>query len=424
MTPNASEWLIFFGCVIAFVASPLRDTTDSFLTLHSAFSLARGSWGDISLVAPDAISNPSVIILPDGRAVSGYPIGPALLFAPIAYIADRVFPTGVEWFLRNNSLFTHKVVASIIGSLTIAIFYKAMLLRFDRRTAITLALILAFATSIWSTTTRGLWTHGPLVMWLCVALYFTLGRQTAAAAALAGAAAALAFVMRPTGSIAMIAIGSVFMWRGLRSLSWYVVGSGIGLLSWAAMQIAVFGQLLPGYYNPTIMLGATPAVTEALAGNLVSPSRGLFVFSPVLLFAAPGIVLAVRSSADRPMGYAILFALVVQWVVISFNPGWWAGYSFGPRLMTDVLPFLVLAIGYWLACPSPRTGWQSVLTRRVAFPVLCTLSVAIHAQGAFLNESRKWMDEPWNPEQLWSWRDPQVFVFAHRFRSHAVLDPN
>jgi hypothetical protein len=413
--------ILFFGCLIAFIASPLRDTTDSFLTLHTAVSLARGLWGDIAPIAPTAILPPSAVSLLDGRTVSIFPIGPAFLLAPIAWVADRLFSDGVEWFLRTNSYFTHKVFASIIGALTIVTFHKAMLLRFDRGTAIVLAVILAFATSIWSTTTRGLWTHGPLVMWVCVAFYFTLGRHSAVAATLAGAATAAAFAMRPTGIIAMLAIGSVFTWRGPRALGWYAVGGGIALSLWAALQIATYGQLVPAYYNPTIELSVSPVVAEAIVGNLASPSRGLFVYSPVLLFAIPGIFRSIYSRADRPMGMAIVLAVVTQWLVISFHPMWWGGYAFGPRLMTDVLPFLVLAIGYWLASPRQRTGWLSMFLRRAAFPVLFGLSVVIHAQGAFLNESRKWMDSPPiddYPARLWSWQDPQVFVLPRWYQSH------
>ena len=271
--------ILFWGCLIAFIASPLRDTTDSFLTLHTAVSLARGLWGDIAPIAPNVVLHPTVVSLADGRILSNYPIGPAFLLTPIAWIADRLFPESVEWFLRNNSYYTHKVFASTIGALTIVIFYKAMLRRFDHSTAITLALILAFATSIWSTTTRGLWTHGPLVMWVCVAFYFTPGPHSTKAAALAGAASAAAFAMRPTGVIAILAIGNVFAWRGPRALGWYALGCGIGLSLWAALQIATYGQLIPAYYNPKIMLSVSAALTEAMVGNLASPSRGLFVFS-------------------------------------------------------------------------------------------------------------------------------------------------
>jgi hypothetical protein len=62
-----------------------------------------------------------------------------------------------------------------------------------------------------------------------------------------------------------------------------------------------------------------------------------------------------------------------------------------------------------------------MILRRAVFPALFGLSVIIHAQGAFLNESRKWHDTPFigdHPSRLWSWRDPQVFVLRRWYQSH------
>jgi len=48
---------------------------------------------------------------------------------------------------------------------------------------------------------------------------------------------------------------------------------------------------------------------EALLGNLVSPSRGLFVYTPVLLFAVAGAVARPRT----PGGDGLVSALVRSW---------------------------------------------------------------------------------------------------------------
>jgi hypothetical protein len=410
--------LLFFGCLVAFIASPVRDTSDSGFTLHTAISLARGHWGDLAPVDAAAAKYPTMVQMPDGRAVTVFPVGPSILLTPIAWIADRLAPAATEWFLRTNSFFVQKVLASIIAAATIAVFYRALLFRFDRRVALTLALMLAFATPIWSTTSRGLWSHGPLMLFVCIGLFFTLARRHAANAAAAGAAMMAAYTMRPTAAIAVVAIGGLFAWRGLRPLAWYALGCAIMFVAWAAMQTAIYGQVYPAYFAPTRLTGST-TIGEALLGNLVSPARGLFLFSPVLLFAIPGILLALRSRDGRPMGLAILVAGAGHWVAVSLFPHWWGGYSFGPRLMSDVLPFLVMAVGYWLA-PAlvAGTGWQSRM-RRIVFPLLFGVSVAVHAQGAILFQSRKWNDVPpvdSNPQRVWDWRDPQVLVVLDWYR--------
>jgi hypothetical protein len=229
---------------------------------------------------------------------------------------------------------------------------------------------------------------------------------------LTGAALAAAFAMRPTAAIAGVAFAGVFAWRGLRPLTFYTLGGAIVLAAWAALQFAVYGQIVPSYYAPS-RIGASSTIGEALLGNLVSPARGLLVFSPVLLFAIPGVVRAIRSPVDRPWGWAIAVAVVAHWIAISSFPHWWGGYSFGPRLMTDVLPFLILAVGYWLSPAPVSEGLSRSPTRHRVFPILLGVSMAVHAQGAWLGASRKWNDNPAidrHPQRLWHWHDPQVLV--------------
>ena len=146
MGPRVSTgMLLFFGCLVAFIASPVRDTSDSAFTLHTAISLARGYWGDLSPVDAAAAKYPTMVQMPDGRAVTVFPVGPSILLTPMAWVADRIAPSATEWFLRTNSFFVQKVLASIIAAATIAVFYRALLFRFDGRAALTLALMLAFA---------------------------------------------------------------------------------------------------------------------------------------------------------------------------------------------------------------------------------------------------------------------------------------
>ena len=62
-----------------------------------------------------------------------------------------------------------------------------------------------------------------------------------------------------------------------------------------------FGELLPPYYRLGLEGGAFSA--EALAGLLVSPSRGLLLFSPLLLAAWAARPLARR---DWPLAHGVV----------------------------------------------------------------------------------------------------------------------
>ena len=89
---------------------------------------------------------------------------------------------------------------------------------------------------------------------------------------------------------------------------------------------------------------------------------------------------------------------------------WWGGHSFGPRLLADVLPALVLGPGAHLAgrpAGPPRRRWLL----GAAFAA----SVLVEVAGAFYYPSPR--DVEWNlspkdvdlaHERLWDWRDPQL----------------
>lgn len=76
---------------------------------------------------------------------------------------------------------------------------------------------------------------------------------------------------------------------------------------------------------------------------MISPSRGLLVFTPVLVFSIAGILRALRSGWMRPLSICLTVLVILHWVSISLFVGiWWGGYSYGPRLFSDMLPILVL----------------------------------------------------------------------------------
>jgi hypothetical protein len=75
---------------------------------------------------------------------------------------------------------------------------------------------------------------------------------------------------------------------------------------------------------------------------LLSPYRGLFFTSPVLLFTALGLVTMVRRLSWRAEGW-LSFSIFAAYLLLNsaFNH-WHAGWTFGPRYLIPALPFLAL----------------------------------------------------------------------------------
>jgi len=77
-----------------------------------------------------------------------------------------------------------------------------------------------------------------------------------------------------------------------------------------------------------------------LAGNLVSPSRGLFIFTPVFLFSAWSMI---RGKWKTPLAPWLATLVLLHWLVVSsYIANWWAGHSYGSRFFTDLMPAFVL----------------------------------------------------------------------------------
>ncbi len=138
------------------------------------------------------------------------------------------------------------------------------------------------------------------------------------------------------------------------------------------------------------------------------------MFSPVLLFALSGFILALRDHDERSLYITFGLIVVLHWVIVSRYPLWWLGHSFGPRAMTDILPLLVFFVAFSLRLPACISAW----TRTTVFAcigLLAAASVLIHAQGALRWGPREWNAVPknidQNPARLWDWRDLQ---FARR----------
>ena len=86
---------------------------------------------------------------------------------------------------------------------------------------------------------------------------------------------------------------------------------------------------------------STPLWT-GLQGLLISSSRGLFLFSPIVLLALPGFYLLAKTWKWE----ALLFASVFLGDLLTYSAWdlWNGGASFGPGFLVPAIPFLVIPL--------------------------------------------------------------------------------
>jgi hypothetical protein len=215
-------------------------------------------------------------------------------------------------------------------------------------------------------------------------------------------------VIRPTSAIEIVVLTAYVVARHRAQTLRYLAWSLPVALPWLAYNLAVHDALLPSYYL-TLRLGSVATFAEALAGNLVSPTRGLLVYSPILALAAWGVALDLRSPTRRSLSAAFGVIPILHWIAVSLFPHWWAGHSYGPRLMTEATPFLA----YFLLPVFEHLPRLRRPVRAAAFSaalLLAVLGTAMHAAGATSSEGYAWnvlpQDVDRHPARLWSWKDP------------------
>ena len=140
-------------------------------------------------------------------------------------------------------------------------------------------------------------------------------------------------------------------------------------------------------------------------GLLISPGKGLLVFTPVAAVAAAGLVAAFRRGERWLAGTAGAAALV-HWLFMGRWGEWHGGDSWGPRLLTDALPllFLFLPEGFEVL------GWLGRL--------LAAFSIAVQALGMFAYDYR-WEREHARAEgaerpEVWDVADSPLVYYARR----------
>ena len=236
----------------------------------------------------------------------------------------------------------------------------------------------------------------------------------------AGTTLAAAAVTRPPLLPAAVLLFLVVVTRRSGATAWMLAGAGavIGVL--LAVDLATFGNALAPYYRGNrVGMGAT--YPEALAANLVSPSRGLVIFSPAVLLAPVGAFLAWRGrSPNRAVIGAAGLGAVATWLAVSGLVGtWWAGNTFGPRFMTDTIPLLVV-----VACPALDRLARAGASSRGAILVAAALAwgLVVNAQGAVLRSTTCWNAVPVNidhkPSRVWDWSDPQFLTGVRTLVDH------
>lgn len=410
--------ILFLAAALVFCAN-LRSigAGDTLPARYLPFSLLRSLDTDLdefpSLYGEDARRDsplldgiPYYLRRAGGHYYSAYSPAPALLALPVyALPVARGMPASSPWVAHLE-----KLTAALVAAASVALLFATVRQLTTGGWALAIAAVYALGTSTLSVSSQALWQHGPSQLFLTLALYFLVRlRDDERALAPAALALGVAVVMRSTNLFLAAPVAAFALHRHRRLAVRAVALFLAPLTVQAAYDLAHFHALGTGLGQaavPVTALFAQTPVLEGLGGVLVSPARGLFVFSPVLLLSLAGIVLVWRRGPALfralSLGLPIVVLVVGKWFM------WWGGHTFGPRVLADATPVLC----FFLYPLGDLVRRRAIV--RAAFVVLAVASVGIHLLGAFFYDGR-WdgaVQIDRHPSMLWSWRDGPLAFYA------------
>ena len=364
--------------------------------------------------------------LRDGHYYSIYPIAlPVLLtplYTPVAFLDIRNMPVDRVVVLAR---ILEKGSASLIAALSAVAFLALAGRLTDKRTALLLTIVYAFGSQTWSTSSQALWQHGAselaIILGLLGLLWASSRPDRLLPVALAGVCAGFSVAFRITNVIFLIILGGYVLlsrWNAARKAA-FAVSAMVAPAATLAYNLLLFGSPLGGYDVGLVMFQRGD-VWSGLSGLLFSPSRGLLVFSPVFIFVLAGVYQWMRGPGmPHPEIYWIcVFAATGHLLLISKSRGWYGGFNYGPRLLTDVVPCLVILLVPAMSLVVRLRPWK------FAFGCALLVSISVQAIGAFCYPNGHWdaLPQPVNKsrQRLWDWRDNQI---ARSAAAGPVLEP-
>ncbi len=330
-----------------------------------------------------------MVPVPGGHTISLYPIVQPVLLAPL-YLPAVGYLHLSGWTdgrLDHVARVMEKLSASFVAALSAALLYPLLRRRASVPIALLLTLAYAFGTTTWVISSQALWQHGMAELLVVATLLLLTAPCTWPRALAVGLLCGLIAGNRPPDAILAAALGVYgLFWVGRRRAVLLAAAAALPIGLVLLYNLGVAENFAGAYGRMGRAAFFRYDLLSGLGGLLFSPTRGLFVFSPFLLFLVlawrrpPGDRGARRSeeanetTTDRGLTLALSVAVVLQ-LLLYAKTDWTGGIYWGSRYLTDLLPILL-----WMLAP---VVVSLRVLGRICFLLAVGVAIAIEAIGAF-----------------------------------------
>lgn len=369
--------------------------------------------------------------------MSAYPVMPAILSIPVytvpVFLGLTEGAVSSMGFTQTEIVGTllSKISGSLVVSISVGILYLTLLRLTNKRSALWIALIYGLATSSWAVSSQGLWQSSMSQPCLAFAFYFFIkAKENTRNIIYAGIPLALSVACRPHNTIFVLIMFVYVIHKHRAQIIHFMAYPAIIATILLTYNIYYFSTPVGGYGTTTesskiltskeideketlTKNNEIKVVSDAsrlsyprlnrLLGLLVSPSRGLLVYSPCLIFAFIGMVLALYHR-NLLLTYVAIATIMT---IISYSSfyGWHGAFGYSYRMLVDLLPglCLFLAVVYdWIV----KHRWvKSLFVFLVFFSIFIQIIGTFFYPCGFYDEASK--SDIRSDRIFWNWKDAE-----------------
>jgi hypothetical protein len=348
----------------------------------------------------------------DGHWRNAYPLPPVLEAAAAATLLRGSGVIQLDAPLAPAAI--AKLTASALSAL--ASMFAFLIARRFTGPGIATAVALGFAlgTGIWPVASQTLWQHASVIWSVTAAIWLWLCGERVRNGiryALIGLLLGWAASARPQ-TFPMLAILAAGMLAPAtaRERAACALAFALPVAIFAGLNLRWFGHIfgrIAELERHSLVSHRVDATWQwpgpGVLGLLISPSRGLLIFSPVVLVA---LAARIRGSGGSIVRWTLAAAGVQLLIYGSFSV-WWGGHTYGPRYALDLLPSLIPAAALGASRIAAGHG-----AAKLAAGAALAWSILAAATGAFCYPHDRWNTDPVSAdivhERLWDFRDTQI----------------
>ncbi|HEX2901407.1 MAG TPA: hypothetical protein VHS96_16955, partial [Bacteroidia bacterium] len=351
-----------------------------------------------------------------GHFYYDYPVGTQLFALPFVWVGRQF---GMNPIVKEDDTSMQIGIAAILCVAIFLLLFRLARLYLGEWAALLFSLGLFFGTTLTSTLGTALWSQNFQTVFTLLILLelaeWERGKRPQLRGAWLGFLLFAAYLCRPTSAALILPVMGYLVWKQRKAIPWVAGVAGGLLLLFLLWSWLEFHMLLPRYYNPALW---KPGIGfwEHWMPLWFGPARGLWSFTPALLLVFGGW--AFRKVRFQPLHLVVWIWLLLHTYLLMRSQSPWAGWSFGPRFFTELVPGLGLIL-LLMADQLPSIPKRTAAALAASFVALSGLGVYIHVfQGLNNVETQAWNDNP-NIDQnwklrRWDWRHPQFLASGYQ----------